>query len=105
MKENYEKYLDWLDRFIKRLMNLLKVIWWNQYRLYGWCWCWYVDSYFINEKELATLKIYIELTAPKYKRMLIKEWEDKWEAMDKMKLQIKTISTGWNTRSRIRLVW
>lgn len=86
MKENYGKYLEWLDGFIKNVTDLIKshdetnidfmidvgVDMWTHISL--------------MKKELATLKIHIELTALKYKRMLMKEWEDKWDAMDKMKL-------------------
>ena len=86
MKKNYGKYLEWLDGFIKNVTDLIKshdetnidfmidvgVDMWTHISL--------------MKKELATLKIHIELTALKYKRILMKEWEDKWDAMDKMKL-------------------
>lgn len=86
MKENYEKYLDWLDKFIKKVEELIKS---HDETNIDYMVDVGVDMWIhisLMKKELATLKIYIELTALKYKRMLMKEWEDKWEAMDKMKL-------------------
>lgn len=86
MKENYEKYLDWLDKFIKNVEELIKS---HDETNIDYMVDVGVDMWIhisLMKKELATLKIYIELTALKYKRMLMKEWEDKWEAMDKMKL-------------------
>ncbi len=86
MKENYEKYLDWLDKFIKKVDELIKshdetnIDYMTDVGVDMW------THISLMKKELATLKIYIELTALKYKRMLMKEWEDKWEAMDKIKL-------------------
>jgi hypothetical protein len=86
MWENYDWHMEIVDNFIVTIDEIIKAHDETNIDHMKDIWIDLRMHIYLMRMDLATMKVHRDITVLKYKRMCIKDWEDKRDSKDKMDL-------------------